>query len=188
MYYTDKNIGTLLAALERLGMRDNTIVVVTSDHGETVDPLLGGGHGLRFSTDELRVPMFVSNDRLFPTESHGATPANHLDLSPTLLGMVGLQPPASMLGRNLTKAKVEPRLLYVARGVGNYVGLIDGDYAYSMNLAEGLSRLYRIKESGFETADTSKLAPASLETFSREVSLFDDRVTLRHLELTGRWQ
>jgi arylsulfatase A-like enzyme len=187
VFYEDRNVGTLLAALERMGVASHTLVVVTSDHGETADAeALGGGHGIRFSTDELRVPMFFASEALFPEAVHSALPANHLDFAPTLSSLLGTPPMEGALGRNLLAPEVMPRLLYIERAVGSYTGLIDGDKAYALNVSDGLKRLYRVTPGGFEPVTPSVAETSALEVYEREVAVFDDRVTLRHLERAGR--
>jgi choline-sulfatase len=71
--------------------RDDTIVIFTSDHGD----LLGSHHDMHqkwyTAYDEaLRVPLIISNPKLFPQERAIQTLTSHVDLLPTLLGLAGL--------------------------------------------------------------------------------------------------
>jgi arylsulfatase len=97
----DDQVGRILAALERLGQRENTIVVFTADHGELL-----GEHGLLlkgpFHYEGLvRVPLIWS----WPAGLGGGRAtgglANLVDLAPTLLDMVGVAPPPGVQGRSL---------------------------------------------------------------------------------------
>jgi hypothetical protein len=58
--YNDRLIAALLARLERLGVRDDTIVAVTADHGESLfdDGFLGHGHML--NDQQTRIPFILS--------------------------------------------------------------------------------------------------------------------------------
>jgi arylsulfatase A-like enzyme len=85
----DDLFGDLLAALDDAGYLDDTIVVLTSDHGE----LLGEHHMLdhQYSLHEpvLRVPLVVlAPGRVAPGRE--AAPVTTLDLFPTLLGLLGV--------------------------------------------------------------------------------------------------
>ena len=51
--WTDKQIATILAALERYGLRDDTVVVIASDHGEAFQE-----HGNEGHAKDLRPPSF----------------------------------------------------------------------------------------------------------------------------------
>ena len=59
--YNDRLIGALLARLGRLGVLDDTLVVVTADHGESLfdDGFLGHGHML--NTQQTRIPFILSD-------------------------------------------------------------------------------------------------------------------------------
>ena len=87
----DDQMKTVLDALERSGLADNTIIIHTSDHGE-----MGSAHGLRekgpfMYKENLRVPLTV----VHPDISTGrATDAlgTHLDVAPTILSLAGVDP------------------------------------------------------------------------------------------------
>lgn len=86
----DAQIGTVLDALEsRPGLVDNTVIVRLSDHGE-----LGLSHGgLRqkiFNCYEemLRVPLIISNPKLFPNPVTTTALASLIDVMPTLAALV----------------------------------------------------------------------------------------------------
>ena len=97
----DDSLGRILAALERKGMLNDTVVVFTSDHG-----YFYGEHGLnqerRLAYEEaIRIPLVI---RYPPLTSAGSTPpemALSLDIAPTLLEVAGLQPRAEIQGRSL---------------------------------------------------------------------------------------
>ncbi len=88
----DELIGRVLGRLESLGLADDTIVVMTADHGE-----LMGSHGLfqksSMYEEALRVPLIIRAPRLVPAAAGGrriVAPVSLTDLAPTLLGLTGL--------------------------------------------------------------------------------------------------
>ena len=88
--YVDDKVGELLAALDRLGLRDDTLVLFTSDHGDMM-----GEHGMWFKRTfhewSARVPLIVS--RPGSQAGHRVPQAVSLvDLFPTLLSLAGLPP------------------------------------------------------------------------------------------------
>jgi arylsulfatase A-like enzyme len=99
----DDQVGEMLEFLKKSGLDKNTIVVVFSDHGESLyENGYGTGHG-----DHLRGPF--SNSMTFgvhsPTEDfHGrriVPTVRDIDIAPTLLDLAGVRPPASFKGRSL---------------------------------------------------------------------------------------
>jgi arylsulfatase len=86
----DRHVGTVLDAVTRLGFADNTIIVVTADHGELAGAHGGMlGKGADIYKETLRVPLIVRHPDV---RSSGPTDAlvGSIDLAPTLLGFAGL--------------------------------------------------------------------------------------------------
>ena len=96
----DDNVGRLTAAVDRLGLRDNTIFIFTSDHGE-----MFGAHGRRakniFYDEAVRVPYFVRWGDKLPV-GHRDFCFNTVDIMPTLLSLMGLPCPEEVEGKDLS--------------------------------------------------------------------------------------
>jgi len=101
----DKSVGDLLAEIDKSGIRENTILVFTSDHGEMM-----GSHGV--SPGQKQVPWSESAGvpflLRFPA-AHGAEgrtmdmPITTPDISATLLGLAGLEIPDTFEGEDLSE-------------------------------------------------------------------------------------
>lgn len=93
--YFDDKVGALVAELKRLGLHDDTIIVVTSDHGDMV-----GEHGMWFKRSarewSSRVPLFVSSPGRYPLGRRVRHNVSLVDLYPSLLAMADLQLPADL--------------------------------------------------------------------------------------------
>lgn|GEM_PF-2445901 len=122
IYYVDEQIGRLLAALDELGLEDDTIVAVVSDHGEAfLDHRF-------FLHQELYHPLVhVPLILRVPGRAGAVVPgtARLEQLPATLLGLVGIAPPAGMAAASLldeaTRADPAPRFSYFR---------LDPSYAY----------------------------------------------------------
>lgn len=90
VHYTDALVGRVIAALDSTGLIENTIVVVTSDHGEEFDDNRADywGHTGNFTGFQTRVPMMVYVPWRSPRVVTATTA--HVDIPPTLL-VEGLQ-------------------------------------------------------------------------------------------------
>ena len=95
----DQSIGTILACLERLGLADDTVVVHTSDHGDTLGAHQLFGKEVMFE-EAVRVPYLVR----LPGQ-RGATvirqPVGHIDFVPTLLDLLGQSKHPQCAGKSL---------------------------------------------------------------------------------------
>jgi arylsulfatase A-like enzyme len=104
----DVNVGRVLAALEKLGLKENTIVVFTSDNGGTrqyVAPLKGGKGTLY--QGGLRVPAVIRAPGIKPGTSRVTTLS--MDWFPTLMQLAGKPTPAHVDGRSLVPVLQDPQ-------------------------------------------------------------------------------
>lgn len=86
--FADSIVGKLLESLDALGATDNTVTVVTSDHGEGLMQRGFLTHGLFVYEEEVRVPLIVRwPTRIAAGRSVGA-PITLADITPTLLGLL----------------------------------------------------------------------------------------------------
>lgn len=89
MSFVDSQIGRLLSALERLDLADNTLIVLTGDHGENLgDHEIYFDHWTLYNTD-LHVPLIFWYPRKLPSGKRISTPVTHIDITPTILDLVG---------------------------------------------------------------------------------------------------
>jgi arylsulfatase A-like enzyme len=98
--YTDTTIGMLLSAFKAAGRLENTIVVVTADHGEEFLEHGHKGHNQSLYQEVLRVPMVFSWPGKIAREQV-TTPVSIVDIAPTLLSLVGAPPLPASSGRAL---------------------------------------------------------------------------------------
>ena len=101
--FTDEHIGMVEAKLRELGIWDDTMIVITADHGEEFHEHGGWWHGTTLYEEQIRVPLLVK----WPKGKVGAPPrvtdhpVRHLDIAPTLLTLAGAPIPAGMQGKDL---------------------------------------------------------------------------------------
>jgi choline-sulfatase len=99
--YVDAQIGAVLEALERKVNRDRTLVVVTSDHGESLGEHGEKSHGFFVYDSTLRVPLILASDGQLPAGKRISSPVRSIDVLPTVLEMLELPPPTGIQGRSL---------------------------------------------------------------------------------------
>ena len=96
----DEQVGRLLDELDSLGLRDSTVVLFSSDHGDML-----GSQGMRLKRkpweESIRVPGIVRDPR-GPAGIETDALFSHVDIGPTLLSLCGLETPAEMQGSDLS--------------------------------------------------------------------------------------
>ncbi|MBM4245244.1 MAG: sulfatase [Deltaproteobacteria bacterium] len=99
--YTDDVLDRLLERLDALGVLDDTIVVVTADHGDEFGEHGLIGHAKTVYDEVLHVPLIILSPHLVPAGRTIDTPVSLVDLLPTLLDLVRLPAPRELHGESL---------------------------------------------------------------------------------------
>ena len=106
----DWNLGRIRAALEELGLYENTHVLFFSDHGD-----MHGSHGQFRKTspweESIRIPFIIGGGphRYHHDSGFHEVPINHVDIAPTSLGLCGLEAPAWMQGTDYSGYRLRDR-------------------------------------------------------------------------------
>ncbi len=110
--YLDGYMAQLFAWLKDAGLYDDTLIILTGDHGEEFQEHGGWWHGQTLYEEQLRVPLIVK----YPGGARAGTVveayARSLDIAPTVLDVAGLAVPTSWQGRSLWSATEPPAYLF----------------------------------------------------------------------------
>ncbi len=99
--FADSLVGEILDALGRLGIADETLVLVTSDHGEEFFEHGRKGHRTTLYDESILVPFIVKGPGVRPAPERIDRQVSLIDIAPTLLGAAGLAAHPEMMGEDL---------------------------------------------------------------------------------------
>jgi arylsulfatase A-like enzyme len=126
----DEAIGAILRTLDELKLRDKTLVIVTSDHGETLSAAHGGTSALdkmavRFHhaagnfEETTRIPIIMHLPGVLEGGKEVKARVRSLDLAPTVLDVLGMEPNPRMAGKSvmsLVRGEKEEERVVVSEG------------------------------------------------------------------------
>ncbi|MHA3775150.1 sulfatase-like hydrolase/transferase [Verrucomicrobiota bacterium sgz303538] len=161
LHETDKHLGRLFQALRDRGIADDTLVVITGDHGEAfTDPHDQRGHGFTIFQEDVNVPLMLWNPRLFPEGKRVSTTiGGHVDVNATIADLVGLQVPTGWQGHSLFDPERPQRAFFLA-SIGEYLfGARDGRWKYTFGATSGQELLYDIVEDPAERNNVAGAQP-----------------------------
>lgn len=129
VHFVDSLAGQVLAALDEAGELDDTLVVITGDHGEEINDngLNYWGHNSNFSDVQVRVPFVLLGPGIAAGSGWGAVKTSHNDVAATLLkNYLGVTNPATdySVGVDLL-GPVQARDWLLAAGYTQYAVLTD---------------------------------------------------------------
>ncbi len=111
--FVDAEIGKLLATLKQMGLYDNTLIVLSADHGEAFGEHKTYYHGMTAYDELARVPLIIKPPYSRRENEVVPNQVRNIDIMPTILDYCGLQAPEGCNGqslRPLMEAKASPDL------------------------------------------------------------------------------
>ena len=166
--FVDELIGKVLDDLERRGLADNTVVMISSDHGEEFNENADGikGHGSGYSRQQLGVPMLLAWPGV--ESRHVSHRTSHYDVAPTLMKhLLGCNNAYSdySSGQDLFGAKQWDWLI-----AGSY-------YNYAVLEPEQVTvtfpnGMYEVRDNNYRLLDTPQFNADVLEAVMRENTRF----------------
>jgi arylsulfatase A-like enzyme len=187
--FTDQQIGELLAALDRLGLANDTLVAITADHGEGLMQHGQMGHGVQLYEEQVRVPLLLRWPGHLPAGRVVEGAVSLIDLAPTLLELVGLPTAAGgMQGQSLASsltgttrvAPARPIFLYrrefepgVVDGqtvAGEKFGVRLGDFKLVLGPEEGTRELFDVLHDPRERENLAAAEPARAAELEKRIA------------------
>jgi arylsulfatase A-like enzyme len=116
--YVDAQLGRIVEWLETREIREQTLVVVTGDHGESLgDGGVWFNHGGQLNAAELHVPMVMSWPTILPRSTEVSAFVEISDILPTLFEAIVQEPPQTSKGVSLMTAIYTNSHRGYARGI-----------------------------------------------------------------------
>jgi arylsulfatase A-like enzyme len=166
----DELIGRLLSHLEAEGLAENTLIVATADHGEEFGEHGGVLHGRTHYEEVIRVPLILAGPDV-PAGRTASFPVSLVDVAPTVLGALGLDPPPDLDGLDLLRVLREQReperWILAGADHGNEIldarrMLRDSRHKLLFDRATGESRLFDLRVDPRELNDIARIEPERL--------------------------
>jgi arylsulfatase A-like enzyme len=174
--YLDHQIGLLFDELGRRGTLDNTLVIITSDHGEEFSEHGVMGHGYDLFLPTIHVPLLISFPRRIPTNLSVPDAVSLRDIPATIADLLGIEganfpgislarhwdrsrkPVDSSINRILSELTFAPGLPdWYPVSKGDMKSIVAGHYHYIKN-GDGREELYDFVADAAESNDVAESA------------------------------
>ena len=157
----DAQLGRVFAKLRERGIADDTLVVITGDHGEAfADPHAQRGHAFSVFDEEVRVPLVIWNPRLFPSGGRMPTLGGHVDLNPTIADVLDVPPEREWQGYSMFDPARPNRVFLMAVAGGDIFGVREEDWKYFYDVTSARESLFDLNADPNEQNDVAAREPA----------------------------
>lgn len=151
LHETDRHLARLFEFVRRSGLADNTLVVVTGDHGQAFGyPHTSYMQGRTLFEEDVHVPLLIWSPRLYRSGTHASTIGGHVDLAPTIAELAGIEPVAGWKGRSLLDPAHPPRAYFYVAEDSFILGVREDRWKYSIDLRDGTEELYDLTADPLE--------------------------------------
>ena len=154
--FVDDRLRELLDGLRSQQLLESTLVAIVSDHGPGSGRAgMGRVRDASIYEGSVHVPLVLSGPQLAGALGAVTLPTGHIDLAPTLLGLLDVQPPATMKGRDLTHGS-EPRVVILTtRPPLSQIGVRAGPWKLVHWAETGANELFDVAHDPDEREDLS---------------------------------
>ncbi|MCG8591672.1 MAG: sulfatase-like hydrolase/transferase, partial [Proteobacteria bacterium] len=178
--FVDAQLGRLLASIEARWPGDDTLVAVTSDHGEALGEHGESTHSIFVYEGTQRVPLLLAGPGV-PAGRVVAPVVRLKDVAPTLLELAGQAPLPDASGRSLealwSEGEAEPRLAYME----SYGPLYDWGWSPLRGLRREMQKyvsaprpeLYDLAADPGESSNLAPAQPEAVERWERRLTALD---------------
>jgi arylsulfatase A-like enzyme/tetratricopeptide (TPR) repeat protein len=169
--YVDSQIGALLDQLDALGVRDRTLIVYTSDHGEGLGEHGEFSHSLLIYDATMHVPLIIHAPKALPRGKVIGQQCCLVDVVPTVLSLLGEPVPQDLDGVNLCAPPatenrpvlIETIATMTLHGWAPLVGVRRTDYKY---ILAPTPEIYDLRSDQRELANIHDDSPDVVRTLS----------------------
>jgi arylsulfatase A-like enzyme len=183
--FADEHVGRLVAGLRSQGLLDNTLIVVTADHGEEFFEHGDESHGRSAYEEVARVPLIVAWPGRVPPGQRSEAMVGLIDLMPTFLDVAGVPGPAGIQGRSFAPLLGDPAASWAPRPLLVQViqttfaleAIRDGDHKFVRHTRgprTGEEELYDLRADPLERTNLVAEARARAAGLRKSLDAFND--------------
>jgi phosphoglycerol transferase MdoB-like AlkP superfamily enzyme len=172
--YTDAFLQDIFTEFEKRGLLDNTLFVLTGDHGVGVG-YRNTDHPYR---ENIQIPLIVWSKHLISNPTVATGPRQHSDIVPTIADILDLHvTEGSLYGRSLLES-ADDRTIYIGCKLNNCQVLINGTFKL-VNYLKGdrTPGLFDLEQDPRDDNDLFNLAaPAAVENYQQQLATWREKV------------
>ncbi len=168
--YVDAQIARLFEYLKSKGMWDNTIIVLTGDHGQAFYEHGFASHASAIFDEVMKVPLVIRAPQLTPgTEDRLA---QHVDIAPSIVGLLGLPVHPSFQGIDLLNTAPDPKrsaYMVAQTPLAYQYGIVRAGHKLIYDERESRYSLYDLVADPGEKTDLAPAQPALVQDLAKRL-------------------
>jgi len=168
--YVDSQIAQLFEYLKSKGMWDNTIIVLTGDHGQAFYEHGFASHASAIFNEVMKVPLVIRAPQLKPGTDDRV--AQHVDIAPSIKGLLGLPVHPSFQGIDLLNTAPDPKrsaYMVAQTPLAYQYGIVRSGHKLIYDERESSYSLYDLVADPDEKTDLAAAKPALVQDLAKRL-------------------
>lgn len=181
LHYVDAQIGTFIQYLKDNNLYDNSLIVVSADHGEAFYEHDLPTHSTSLYDDQIRVSMLIKE----PGQKTAALrndAVSLIDINPSILEALGMDNFPGFQGQPILKQPRTEPVYFVCHAARRILGMMDYPWKY-INPETNPPRLFNIEEDPAEEIDFSSQNPEKVQELRKKLEIFRQQQLYYYLTL-----
>lgn len=187
LHETDRHLARLFDTVRRTGLDQDTLIVVTGDHGQA----FGYPHenvyiqGRTAYEEDVSVPLMFWFPRAYRSAVRSKTVAGHIDLAPTIAEMAGVPAAADWQGRSLFDMRQPHRAYFYVAEDSFTLGVREDNWKYIYDLRDGTEELYDIDRDPNEQHNRAADEPERCVRLRQRLAAWTEANRRQYERMTG---
>ena len=171
LHETDRHLARLFDKLRDANLEDDTLVVVTGDHGQAFGhPHDSYMQGRNIYEEDVHVPLMLWFPRTYRAAARSKVVGSHVDLAPTIAELADLPAAPDWQGRSLLDPQHAPRAYFYVAEDQFKLGVREDSWKYIFNLREGTEELFDLSADPTEQHNLAGVQPERSTRFRQRLA------------------
>ena len=160
VHETDRHLARIFEAVRRAGLEQDTLIVVTGDHGQAFGyPHETYVQGRTVYEEDVHVPLMVWYPRRYKATARVPVVGSHVDLAPTIADLVGLPAAREWQGRSLFDESHPQRAYFYVAESHFRLAVREANWKYIYSVRDGREELYDLQADPLEQRNVAARHP-----------------------------
>jgi arylsulfatase A-like enzyme len=182
LHETDRQMSRVFEAVRRAGRLNDTLILVTGDHGQAFGyPHESFMQGRTIYDEDVRVPLLLWLPRKYKAPARATTVGSHVDLAPTIAELAGLPAAPDWQGRSLFDSQRASRAYFYVAEDEFMLGVREERWKYILNVRDGTEELFDLTLDPGEQRNVGALHPEICVSLRRRLAAWTEANRLQYL-------
>ena len=187
VHETDRHLARIFEAIRRAGLEQDTLIVVTGDHGQAFGyPHETYVQGRTVYEEDVHVPLMVWYPRKYKATARVPGVGSHVDLAPTITDLIGLPAAPDWQGRSLFDESHSRRAYFYVAETHFRLAVREANWKYIYSVHDGRDELYDLQTDPLEQRNVAAQHPDRCDRLRQRLAAWTEANRRQYERIAAR--